>query len=479
MAQTIKMVIQIRRDTAANWEQYGHLIPASGEPCYVLDENILKVGDGVTAFKDLPAIGGVKIDADGKSLVLEEGVLKLLGFNEAEVGAQPRKNADGKIEWVVPSTETVDGLQTAVAGLQSDVTTMQSTIADLKEIVTPSVEGSITLLERIESLETKVGEDVDAKIDAKINDFANAISDDGVVNTLKELVTYVANHGGEVESIVNDITTLQGLVGTESVHDQINYAIANSGHMSKDEAIATLLSKVEANTVFEHVKYEISHKPVGTLVDYRDKEIRVMIPDDTKFEHQNSGANADENAYYIGFKAYAPDGAVSFKEDLAEIIADQTMYTFDGNDFAGIDAYGRKYSIVWLPIAKYDGTAWNYYGVDSSKKKYIGWHYSVEWYDSNGKIIESDCIRINLSNEDCHNNIEPFYMANVVKEVSVNGTLLNMVDGKVNIAIDNMIKSSDEIEVSEDGSLRIKSISFDKVVQEDEEVVLNGGGAAG
>ena len=48
------------------------------------------------------------------------------------------------------------------------------------------------------------------------------------------------------------------------------------------------------------------------------------------------------------------------------------------------------------------------------------------------------------------------------------------------IAIDNIVKSSDEIEVNKDGSLNIKAISFDKVVQaEDYEVVLNGGSAAG
>ena len=27
-------------------------------------------------------------------------------------------------------------------------------------------------------------------------------------------------------------------------------------------------------------------------------------------------------------------------------------------------------------------------------------------------MIASDCIRINLSNEGCHNNIKPYYMAN-------------------------------------------------------------------
>lgn len=464
----IKTIFQFRRATAEEWLLNKDVIPAAGEPCFVIDKNILKIGDGVTTFEKLEPINGVKfeISADGKSIVLEDNVLKLMGFDTAEVGAQPRKNADGNIEWVVPSTETVDGLQIAVKTLQSDVKTLQ-------EIVGTSDEGSTTLLERVTSLEGKMdgtGEGtVDAKIDAKINEFANKVSDDKKVNTIKELVDYVAEHGPEAADMAADIKTLQELVGTTSVNDQILAIVHTSGHMAEQKAKAT----------FEHVKYEISHKPIGTLVDYRDKEIRIMVPSDTKFEHQNSGTNADANAYYIGFKAYAPEGAVNFKEDLAEIISDNTMYAFEGNDFAGIDAYGRKYSICWLAVAKYDESTqtWSRYGAQSTKEKYIGWYYSVEWYDVNGKMIGSDCIRINLSNEDCHNNIEPFYMANVVKGVSVNGTLLDIVEGRVDINIPE-VKSSDEIDVAEDGTLSIKTISIDKIVQnEDTVIVMDGGGA--
>ena len=480
--QTIKMVFQFRRDTAANWEQYKHIVPAAGEPCFVVDKNILKIGDGIKTFEELDPINGVKLEiaADGKSVVLEDNILKLMGFDGAAAGAQPRKNADGNIEWVVPSTETVDGLKITVAGLQSDVTNLQTDVNSLKDIVGSVDVTSGTILSRIEGLETKVdgtGDGtIDAKIDAKINEFANKVTDGDTIDTFKELVDYVSSHGGEVKALVNNITTLQQLVGSTSVSEQIDEAIKNSGHISKSEAEDTLLSKVEAKATLKHVKYEISHKPTGTLVDYRDKEIRVMVKSDTKFELQNSGEGADSNSYYIGFKAYAPDGAVSFKEDLAEIIADNTMYSFDGNKFAGIDAYGRKYSIVWLPVAKFADGSWTYHGAKSSKNKYVGWYYSVEWYGVDGNVIDSDCIRINLSNEQCHNNIEPFYMNSVVRGVKVNGTLIDMVDGMVNVNVPNF-KGSDEIEVNEDGTLSIKAISFDKVAQGTTTIVMDGGSA--
>lgn len=476
MANLIKMTIQIRRDTAANWELYKDIVPAAGEPCFVLDKNILKIGDGVTPFEKLEPINGVKfeLEADSKSLILEDNVLKLMGFDGAEVGAQPRKNAEGFIEWAVPvADENMDRLLVEVDALRVDVTNLQTDVSNLKEIVTPSSEGGVPLLTRLESLENKMdgtGDGtVDAKIDAKIEAFATSLTEDGKVNTLMELISYVESHGKEAADMASDILTLQGLVGGSSVNEQIIAAVA--------------ASEKKANAIFEHVKYEISHKPEGTLVDYRDKEIRVMCPADTKFELQNVGVGGNGAYYYMGFKAYAPEGAVSFKEGDQGVIEDE-MFDFNG-DFAGTDEFGRNYSICWFALANYDRDTdtWTYFGKNSTVNKYVGWTYVVEWYDANGKVISSDSIRINLSNESCHNNIEPYYMAGLVREVAVNGTLLDVISGRVNITIPEpeiTIKGSDEIEVAEDGTLSIKTISFDKVVQPEEyEVVLNGGAAAG
>ena len=478
MATTrITTVFQFRRDTTENWLLNKDVIPAAGEPCFDLTAHTLKIGDGKLTYAELPAIGGVdfKMEADGKSLVLKDDVFQLMGFDTAEVGAQPRKNADGFLEWVVPSTETVEGLQATIAGLQSDVDNLQTEVVTIREIVVPSEEGAASLLDRVKTLESEV-EGTDAKIDAKIEAFASALTpDDGKVNTLMELIDYIEAHGQEALDMADAITTLQELVGGKSVVEQI----AEAGHMTKAEAEASLMSKVEAAATLQHVKYEVSHKPVGTLVNYSDKEIRVMIPAYTQFAVQNSGENADPDSYYIGFKAYAPMGAVSFKEDLAEIIADGTMYSFESTDSAGIDAYGRKYSIVWLPVAKKENGVWTYHGANSTKSHYVGWYYSVEWYDADGVKIDSDCIRINLSNEGCHNVAEPYYVANAVKGISVDGTLLDMVDGVVNMPAGAGLKSSEEIIVAEDGTISVGVISFDKIAQAEDQFVIMDGGSAG
>lgn len=53
---TLKTVFQFKRDTAANWLTNKDVIPAAGEPCYDLDAETLKIGDGVTTYENLPAI---------------------------------------------------------------------------------------------------------------------------------------------------------------------------------------------------------------------------------------------------------------------------------------------------------------------------------------------------------------------------------------------------------------------------------------
>lgn len=186
--------------------------------------------------------------------------------------------------------------------------------------------------------------------------------------------------------------------------DKVETKIVNNVNAYTDGRIETT----------EKIKFEVVGKPVGTLVNYGDKEIRVMCPKDTAWEKQNVGATGNSNIYYMEFRAYAPEGAVSFKEGDRGVIIDK-MFTFD-DDFAGTDEHGRNYSVCWLALALYDESngTWKYYGEDSSVSKYVGWTYVVEWYDKDGVKLAHDFVRINLANEECYDHIEPYY---------INGTL--------------------------------------------------------
>lgn len=155
-------------------------------------------------------------------------------------------------------------------------------------------------------------------------------------------------------------------------------------------------------TVYTARKYDVRNTPKGTLVDYRDHEIRIMCPENAEFVQQNVGETGNSNMYYMGFYVYAPANAEYFKEGDRGVVKDE-LFDFHG-DFSGIDEFGRKYSVCWLALANYDkdsGT-WSYFGKNSNYTKYIGWDYIVDWYDVNNERIGQDTVRINLTNESCH-----------------------------------------------------------------------------
>ena len=225
--------------------------------------------------------------------------------------------------------------------------------------------------------------------------------------------TYKAGAGIEIKDKNISVKLADNTHGLVAVNGALMLNLASQeadGALSKEDK--RLIDSIPH--VYETRKYEISDVPAGTLVDYRDYEIRVMCPADAEFKKQNVGAGGNPNMYYMTFKAYAPDGAVSFKEGDRGVIIDET-HTFD-EPISGIDEFGRRYSVCWLALASYNETTdtWTYFGKNSNTNKYIGWDYCVEWFDKSGEKLGYDTIRINLSNENCHNQNKPYYMAKYV-----------------------------------------------------------------
>lgn len=217
--------------------------------------------------------------------------------------------------------------------------------------------------------------------------------------------TYTAGSG--IEIVDNKIsvklaTDTHGLVAVDGALT-LNLATRKTdGAMSKED------KKFIDSIPYAYVarKYDISGTPAGTLVDYRDHEIRIMCPTDAEFKKQSVGAGGDANAYYMTLKTYAPnESVVGYIEHIGDQVDAEILTKFS------VDEYGRKYQTTWLGIAKYDETTdtWAYYGSNSTTSKFIGWDYQIDWYDVNNNMIASDCVRVNLSNEDCHNVTRSYY----------------------------------------------------------------------
>jgi hypothetical protein len=356
--------LQQKHDIPANWEK-SNLIPLAGE-IIVYDDRYMdsdynevivastvryKIGDGVTPVKNLPFADTTEIANKLKEL-----------------------------------SRRVDGL-TAVTN----------------STITP-VDGTITITNKSDGSKA-IGVAIAPRADNAL------VAVDGGLFVPSSFPEYKAGTGIEVTDNSISVKLADNTHGLVAVNGALTLNLASrksDGAMSKEDK--RLLDSIPH--VYEARKYEISNVPTGTLVDYSDYEIRVMCPVDAVFTKQNVGSNGNPDMYYMTFKAYAPEGAVSFKEGDRGVIIDE-MHTFN-ESASGIDEYGRSYSVCWLALASYNAASdtWNYFGKNSNINKYIGWDYCVEWYDKNGNKIGYDDIRINLSNENCHNVNKPYYMAN-------------------------------------------------------------------
>ena len=245
----------------------------------------------------------------------------------------------------------------------------------------------------------------------------------------KPYVGWIDKDGNKV--VVDDskeLSALESQIATKANVDDVNAAIATKADATEVEAkigkaVTDSVSEAKAYTdgkvdaaIAEHLtqKYEVVDVPAGTLVKMNENEIRIMCPHDAEYHLQSVGTNGDSNTYYVTFKTYIyDDNVVGYKEHLGNSVDAEILTDFK------TDEYGRRYQPTWLGVAKYDKTTdtWTYYGANSNENKMIGWDYQLDLFDANGVMIASDSIRINLSNENCHFEIKPYYIGGMMKEI--------------------------------------------------------------
>lgn len=267
-----------------------------------------------------------------------------------------------------------------------------------------------------------------------------------------------------IEQNADDIADIKKLVGDIPVSQQI--IVSNTALKE------VLLSKEDAKIIYEAKKFEISDLPKGSIVTYGEKEIRVMCPKDAEFTKQSVGTTGNANTYYMTFRTYAPDNAVGYREHLGANFDKETLTDIK------TDKYGRKFQTTLLGVAAYLETTntWSYYGANSTNNKYVGWDYRIDWYDTEGNIIDKSAIRINLTNENCHDNTEPYYLGKVVTGAKIGETVLEVTDRQISIPVGAGIKDSEEVKLNADGTLSIQKLDVSKLVQTGT-LVLNGGDA--
>lgn len=209
-------------------------VAGSSTTTYYYGQTLVVVESGVATLyviqpdKTLKAAGGAVL-GDGKSIAVEDGTVKLIGFEAAETGAQPRKKADGSIEWVKPDTTTVEGLQTAITGLESDL-----------DALTDDVEANTTAITTLNGTgEGSVSKQVADAVAQIVSDAPEAY------DTLKEISDWISSHASDaaemnsgIQQNASDIAVLETAVAGKV--DKVE------GSRLMTEAEGTKLAGIEA-----------------------------------------------------------------------------------------------------------------------------------------------------------------------------------------------------------------------------------------
>ena len=378
---------------------------------YLLDKADKTELDAYTTTDDMNLLLAEKADkTDLDDLATETFVQEKI--NEAALAGQP-------VDLSIYITKDTVGELTDLATTEQD--TIVEAINEVKTLADGKANVGTTLAEYgIADAYTK--DEADAEIQTKV---AEAISN---ANHLKrEIVTQIPTADVAEENTVYmfKVGTAKGsdlyqewmlidgdvvLIGDTSV-DLSNYQEKITGAKGQYVGFNDAGETVAVNLELNKEPYGIvdGWLPEGSVVDFREKEIRILCPATTQWVKTGGG---DTDKCYIGIKAYAPNETVmKFKEDWGHPIGDPTMWELTDVDAGtGVDPDGRRYSVFWVTAATQspDGT-WVYTGKDSAEGNFKGKDYAVEWYTADDKLVASDHIRINFSNEACHSSVLPFY----------------------------------------------------------------------
>ena len=225
------------------------------------------------------AVTAAVIDATGRKLTLTKGATYV---TDAEVDAKitdkigaidgtVKKYIDDKTAGIVTDasmealTKRVDAAETSVSTLSDKVGTVpagKTVVQMIEEAKTATTYDDSAVKADIKKNADAIGVlngsgvgSVDKKITDAFNDFATKVSDDGVVNSYKELIDWAATHGAEAATMAGEITALKnilkGIGGTGESATVVAYvtkAIENLkiGDYAKASELTALAQRVTA-----------------------------------------------------------------------------------------------------------------------------------------------------------------------------------------------------------------------------------------
>lgn len=244
---------------------------------------------------------------DGKTFVIpaagtdQNGLMSAADFTKlsgVETGAQANKLEGIKVNGIavaiankivdilvktgtVNGAISVQGVDIPVKGLAALAYKAQVSQADLDAALTAVIAAKAeqtdvnTLSGKIDALNGTGAGSVKKAIDDAFNDFSTKVSDDSVVNSYKELIDWVAVHGGEAAEMTAAISKIEGLldgIGGDGEPATVSAAIASAisnlhieNYYTKSEVNTELAKKVDKKDGYNLSKNDLTDALLAKL----------------------------------------------------------------------------------------------------------------------------------------------------------------------------------------------------------------------
>ena len=420
--------------------------------------------------KTLKAAGTVPV-GDNKSITVSDGVIGITGFAAATENQQPRKKADGTIEWYTPDTSTVAGLSQTVGQHTTQISTLNEQMTTVQGDITTI---NSTLADKANSADVYTKQQTDDKISAAISSVYKPAGS----TTFAALPAPAANVLGNVYNVTDAFTTtdqfVEGagksypagtnvavvLVGEDYKYDVLSGMVDLSNYSTTDEIAQTYATKTEVATGLNGKVDKVEGSRLMT-----DAEGTKLAGIETGAQVNNiasvaSGELAISEEKELSIVAVAQDKVTGLADALAGKVNTEAGKGLSTNDFTTPLLEKLNALPAGAQVNAID-TVSDEFTISETKELSVA------------AIAQSKITGL------------PDALNAKLESVSIAGAALTVTDKSVNIPIATdtllgVVKSSakiNEIAVGADGVMSVNTVSTDKLEQGSDTIVWNGGSA--
>ena len=420
--------------------------------------------------KTLKAAGTVPV-GDNKSITVSDGVIGITGFAAATENQQPRKKADGTIEWYTPDTSTVEGLSQTVGQHTTQISTLNEQMTTVQGDITTI---NSTLADKANSADVYTKQQTDDKISAAISSVYKPAGS----TTFAALPAPAANVLGNVYNVTDAFTTtdqfVEGvgksypagtnvavvLVGEDYKYDVLSGMVDLSNYSTTDEIAQTYATKTEVTTGLSGKVDKVDGSRLMT-----DAEGTKLAGIEAGAQVNNitsvaSGELAINEAKELSIVAVAQDKVTGLADALAGKVDTEAGKGLSTNDFTTPLLEKLNALPAGAQVNAID-TVSDEFTISETKELSVA------------AIAQAKITGL------------PDALNAKLESVSIAGTELTVTNKGVNIPIATdtllgVVKSSakiNEIAVGADGVMSVNTVSTDKLEQGSDTIVWNGGGA--